>query len=92
MPVDSFKTKGPSKSNKPDSGGGGSKQYPILGVVKDNIDPTRSGRIRVALQDGKGSTSPDKAGAWVTVQRLTSFFGSIGSFISSFCGGSGLVF
>ena len=79
MPVDSFKTKGPAKSNKPDSGGGGSKQYPILGVVKDNIDPTRSGRIRVALQDGKGSTSPDKAGAWVTVQRLTSFFGSIGS-------------
>jgi uncharacterized phage infection (PIP) family protein YhgE len=79
MPVDSFKTKGPAKSQKPDSGGGGSKQYPILGIVKDNIDPTRSGRIRVTLQDGKGSTSPDKAGAWVTVQRLTTFFGSIGS-------------
>lgn len=79
MPVDNFKPKGPSKLNKPDSGGGNSKQYPVIGVVKDNIDPTRSGRIRVAIQDGKGPTNPDKAGGWVTVQRLTTFFGSIGS-------------
>lgn len=77
MPIDTFKPKGPAKHNKPDSGGGGSKQYPILGIVKDNIDPTRSGRIRVALQDGKGGTNPDSASSWVTVQHLTTFFGVV---------------
>jgi hypothetical protein len=79
MPVDNFKPKGPSKLNNPNSGGGNNKQYPIIGVVKDNIDPTRSGRIRVALQDGQGPTNPDKSGGWTTVQYLSTYFGSIGS-------------
>ena len=77
MPIDTFKPKGPSKLTKPDSGGAATKQYPIIGVVKDNIDPTRSGRIRVALQDGKGPVAPDSASGWVTVQHLTTFFGVV---------------
>jgi archaellum component FlaC len=77
MPIDTFKPKGPSKLSNPGSGGQSTKQYPIIGIVKDNIDPTRSGRIRVALQDGKGPVSPDDAGGWVTVQHLTTFFGVV---------------
>jgi hypothetical protein len=77
MPIDTFKPKGPSKLANPGSGGQSTKQYPIIGIVKDNIDPTRSGRIRVALQDGKGSVSPDSASGWTTVQHLTTFFGVV---------------
>lgn len=77
MPIDTFKPKGPSKLANPGSGGQSTKQYPIIGIVKDNIDPTRSGRIRVALQDGKGPVSPDDDGGWVTVQHLTTFFGVV---------------
>lgn len=79
MPIDSVKQKGPSKSSRPESGGANAKNYPIIGVVKDNIDPTRAGRIKVALQDGKGAVDPDSAGNWVTVQFLSTFFGTIGS-------------
>jgi hypothetical protein len=77
MPLDTFKPKGPSKLTKNNSGGADTKDYPIIGIVKDNIDPTRAGRIRVALQDGKGAVSPDEGGGWVTVQHLSSFFGTV---------------
>lgn len=77
MPTDTFKPKGPPKGASPESGGEDAKKYPIIGIVKDNIDPTRAGRIKVALQDGKGSLSPDTSDGWVTVQYLTSFFGSV---------------
>ena len=79
MPVDNFKPKGPAKSAKNDSGGGNTKDYPVIGVVKDNIDPTRAGRIKVAIQDGKGPVDSNDSGSWVTVQYLSTFFGSIGS-------------
>ncbi len=77
MPTDNFKPRGTSKLNRPTRDGGGSKNYPIIGIVKDNIDPTRSGRIRVALQDGKGPTNPNDASGWTPVQYLTSFFGVV---------------
>ena len=48
MPIDTFKPRGPSKLTGPGAGGKNSKQYPVIGVVKDNIDSTRAGRIRVA--------------------------------------------
>jgi hypothetical protein len=74
MPIDSFK---PVNKKAKGSSNSGARNYPVIGVVKDNIDPTRAGRIRVALQDGKGPVSPDSAGGWVTVQHLTSFFGTV---------------
>ncbi len=77
MPTDSYKPRGPLKSASIKSGGADAKDYPIIGIVKDNIDPLRSGRIRVALQDGKSPLSPDDSSAWVTVQYLTTFFGTV---------------
>jgi hypothetical protein len=76
MPTDTFKPKGPVKSDSADSGGADAKKYPVIGVVKDNIDSTRTGRISVALQDGKGSLEPDE-GPWTSVQHLSTFFGSV---------------
>jgi hypothetical protein len=74
MAMDKFK---PVDKKAKSIGGDGPNKYPILGVVKDNIDPTRSGRIRVALQDGKGVVSPDDSSGWTTVQHLTTFFGVV---------------
>ena len=45
MPVDNFKPKGPAKSAKNDSGGGNTKDYPVIGVVKVKIDTTSAGRF-----------------------------------------------
>jgi hypothetical protein len=74
MPLDSFK---PTDKKAKVTSSGGPRQYPVIGIVKDNIDATRSGRIRVAIQDGKGPVSPDNASGWVTVQHLTTFFGVV---------------
>jgi hypothetical protein len=77
MPIDNYKPKGPTKASKLDSGGMDVKNYPIIGIVKDNVDPLRSGRIRVALQDGKGPVNPDDSSSWVSVNYLSTFFGSV---------------
>ncbi len=76
MPTDTYKPKGPVKSDSADSGGADAKKYPVIGTVKDNIDATRTGRISVSLQDGKGSLEPDE-GPWPSVQHLSTFFGSV---------------
>ena len=77
MPTDNFKPRGTSKLNRPTRDGGGSKNYPIIGVVKNNIDANRSGKIWVALQDGKGPTNPNSRSGWTQVQYLPSFFGVV---------------
>jgi len=77
MPVDSFKPRGTNKLNRPTRDGGGSKNYPIIGIVKNNIDANRSGKIWVALQDGKGPTNPNSRSGWTQVQYLSSFFGVV---------------
>jgi archaellum component FlaC len=74
MPEDRFKPVD-KKSQAP--GGKGPAQYPVIGTVKNNIDETRSGRIQVSLQDGKGAVSPDSTSGWITVQHLSTFFGAI---------------
>lgn len=78
MPIDVFKPTGTAKILKPDAAGGNNKNVPLIGIVKDNIDPTRSGRIKVALQSGKGGSDPDSSESWVTVQYLSTFFGAVG--------------
>jgi hypothetical protein len=77
MPYDMVKPTGSLKHAKPEAGGN-TKNVPVIGIVKDNIDPTRSGRIRVSLVNGTGSTAPNDSGGWVTVQYLSTFFGAVG--------------
>lgn len=76
MPQDIIKTTGPLKTSKPDVGGGASKNIPVFGIVKDNIDPTRSGRIKVLIGE-KSPQDSNNADSWVTVSYLSNFFGKI---------------
>lgn len=76
MALDEFKTKGTLKSSKPGAGGGATYDHPMIGIVKDNIDPTRGGKIRVQLE-GNTNNQSDNADGWVTVQYLSTYFGMV---------------
>jgi hypothetical protein len=78
MAEDIIKLKGPLKSTSPTAGGAVTQGYPVFGIVKDNIDPTRAGRIRVLLGDRSPENS-DRSDNWVTVSYLSNFFGVVGS-------------
>jgi len=69
-----FKPKGATSANKLGAGGAVVSPVPVFGVVKDNIDPIRSGRLRVYVSD-MGGTDPDDANSWVTVNYMTPFYG-----------------
>lgn len=75
MPIDTIKTQ--SKLDPKGGGTGGNKTAPVIGIVKDNIDPTRSGRIKVLLSDKSIPTNSDDSGGWVTVSYLSNFFGMV---------------
>lgn len=76
MALDEFKTKGALKSSKPGAGGGVTYDHPVIGIVKDNIDPTRSGKIRVQIEGNTNNESNTGEG-WVTVQYLSTYFGMV---------------
>jgi hypothetical protein len=75
MSIDGFKPRGVTKSTLPTAGGGIIRSTPLLGVVKNNIDPTRSGRLEVYLKE-LGGKNPDNNSSWVTVNYLSPFFGA----------------
>jgi hypothetical protein len=77
MPQDVIKTKSPPKSASPTVGGANTYGFPVFGIVKDNIDPTCAGRIRVLLS-GNNPDNSDNSANWVTVSFLSDFFGTIG--------------
>ena len=76
MAEDIFKPAGASKASKPDSGGGVVKNVPVFGIVKNNVDPTRTGRIQVYITD-LGSDDPDNPAGWVTVSYMSPFYGFV---------------
>ena len=76
MPQDIVKTKGALPSNNPAVGGGVTNNFPVYGIVKDNIDPTRSGRIKVLIGD-KSPQDSDSSDSWLTVGFMSNFFGTI---------------
>ena len=47
--------------------------YPYVGVVKNNLDPTRSGRLQVYIPDLGGP--PDEPNNWRTVSYASPFQG-----------------
>jgi hypothetical protein len=75
MAQDYFKPKGKAKASEPDAGGGVIRSEPALGVVKNNIDPTRGGRIQVYIADF-GAPDPDDSTSWITVAYMSPFFGA----------------
>lgn len=69
------RSRGRPSNYKTDRGGMPNDPGPFLGVVKNNIDPTRTGRLQVyieAFADG-GENDDSK---WITVSYLPSFYGA----------------
>ena len=72
---DYFKPRGKAAASKADAGGGVIRSEPVFAVVKDNVDPIRSGRLQVYIADF-GAPDPDDRSSWVTVNYMTPFFGA----------------
>ena len=66
---------GQPQNYKFDRGGMSAEFGPFIGIVKDNIDPTHQGRLKVYIEQFGGSTPDDKA-LWRTVSYCTPFYGS----------------
>jgi hypothetical protein len=74
MAYDEIKPRGSTKASRPDAGGAVLRSVPLFGIVKDNIDPIRSGRLQVYISD-LGGLDPDDSNNWVTVSYMTPFYG-----------------
>ena len=75
MAIDTTKSKAGTQSGDPESGGVALYKYPMLGVVKNNVDTTFQGKIDVYLLDGSAK-DPDDATNWTSCNFLSPFFGS----------------
>ena len=58
-----------------DRGGMPTENGPYIGVVKNNIDPTRSGRLQVYI-DQFASGTPNDPSSWRTVSYCPPFYGA----------------
>jgi hypothetical protein len=74
MAEDVIKPKGSLKRSSPDAGGANPRLTPVLGIVKDNVDPKRMGQIMVYLTDNSG-LDPENKDNWRPVRYLSPFFG-----------------
>ena len=74
MAYDEIKPRGSTKASRPDAGGAVLRSVPLFGIVKDNIDPVRSGRLQVYISD-LGGLEPDDSNNWITVNYMSPFYG-----------------
>lgn len=74
MANDVQKGKGKLKRSSPTSGGSNPELVPKIGIVKNNADSTRSGRIWVYIADNSG-TDPEDSSCWRPVFFLSPFYG-----------------
>ena len=66
---------GRSQNFRNDRGGTPTEFGPFIGVVKNNIDPTRSGRLQVYIEQFAGDNPSDKS-LWRTVSYVPPFYGT----------------
>lgn len=66
---------GRAKNFKLDRGGAPADPGPFIGVVKNNIDPTFSGRVQVYIE-AFGGGDPNDDSLWRTVRYLPPFYGA----------------
>lgn len=76
MPDNNIRTGGAPQQNKIDSGGAVTVPYACIGIVKDNIDHTHTGRIKVYINRG-GAVDPNNSKYWIGVSYLSPWFGVI---------------
>lgn len=75
MPDNIIRTKGRPKGYKFDRGGMPAEFGPFIGIVRNNIDPTRSGRLQVYIEQFAGD-DPDDESLWRTVSYVPPFYGT----------------
>lgn len=71
-----IKKSGTTAAYRDDRGGAVLIPHPVIGIVKDNIDPTHGGRIKVYIARF-GGPDPDDAKQWFTVKYLSPYFGVV---------------
>ena len=71
---DIIKQRGTISNYKDDRGSAVLYPHPIVGVVKNNIDPLRTGKIEVYL-DRMNGADPDNPLNWTPVSYMSPFFG-----------------
>jgi hypothetical protein len=69
------RNKGQPRNYKMDRGGMPAEMGPFIGVVKNNVDPTRSGRLQVYIELFGGS-NPNDSNLWRTVNYCPPFYGA----------------
>lgn len=74
MSEDIVKPVGELKAAKDNRGGAGLYPSAVIGIVKNNIDPTKSGRIDVYLKR-VNSPDQDNPNSWTPVSYMSPFFG-----------------
>ena len=74
MSEDIKNLRGQPGAYKDTAGGASIYSNPIIGVVKNNIDPLKSGRIQVYLRR-QNTTDEDNPSFWTTVGYMSPFFG-----------------
>lgn len=75
MPEAIRRTKGRGASYRFDRGGTPADPGPFVGVVKNNVDPTRMGRLQVYIEQFSGGDESNEK-LWRTVSYLPPFYGS----------------
>ena len=71
------RSRGRPQNYKLDRGGVPTEFGPFFGIVKNSVDPTRSGRLQVYIETFAGAASNENDPTlWTTVRYLPGFYGS----------------
>ncbi len=76
MPESIVRTKGRAQNYKFDRGATPSESGPFIGKVKNNIDPTRAGRLQVWIEQFSSGTDENDESLWRTVSYIPPFYGA----------------
>ena len=74
MPDNTQRTRGRPQGYKFDRGGSPTEFGPFIGEVVNNVDPTRSGRLQVYIEQFAGEDKTDES-LWRTVSYIPPFYG-----------------
>jgi phage gp45-like len=74
MATNSIKSKGPASGYTDNRGGATLITTPVIGIVKNNVDPAKSGRIWVYIARFGGS-DPNNSSSWTPVKYMSPFAG-----------------
>ena len=70
-----IRSNGVASNYKYDRGGVTADFGPFVGVIKNNVDPTRQGRVQVFIEQFAGD-DPENPSLWRTVSYCPSFYGA----------------